>query len=96
MITVPMLWMWKLRFRDVPEVPSIVEPVTDRNTHPSAPLKFCFSLCYSLPPSNNMKNEIGVGKDANSKKLNRTVVRNFFSTCTPSCELMRLLLPQCL
>lgn len=64
----PAMWMWKLRFREITDMPNITELVSNRSQTTSAPLKFCFSLYYFMLPSNNMKDEIGIGKDANSKK----------------------------
>lgn len=69
MVAAPVLWLWKLRFEEITNMPNITELVSYRSQTISAPLKLCFSLCYSMLPSNNMKNEIGIGKDASSKRI---------------------------
>ena len=84
-------------FGKVPDTPRVIEPLSNRSPNTSAPLKFCLSLSYSMPTSNNMKNEIGIGKDVKSKRNSiRAMVGNFFFTCTSSSELRRLPISQCL
>lgn len=67
-ITAPMPWIWKLRFGEITDKPNITEQMHNRPQNTSAPLKFFVSLYSPALPSNNTKNEIGIGKDANSKR----------------------------
>lgn len=60
--------IWKLRFGEITDMPSITELVSNRTQNTSAPLKFCCFLQYSMLPSNNMKYGICIGKDANSQR----------------------------
>ena len=64
----PVLWVWKLRFREITDTLNITELVRHRPQGTSAPLKFFVSLYSSLLPSNKVNNEIGFGKDARPKR----------------------------
>lgn len=76
---------------------SIIELVSNRSQNTSAPLKLCFSLYYSMLLSNNIKNEIGITRDASSKRNSIELqLETSFQYCPSSCELMSLALPQCL
>lgn len=67
-MTALVLWMWKLRFGEITYMPNATEPLTNRSQFTSAPLAFCFSLYYSMLPSNNIKSEISTGKGASSNR----------------------------